>query len=360
MANTALTGTYSVDDLLAVRNASSAEYGVDKIFDTLQRDLAFYNGMVNEQMSLFAEPLTEQVRTWGSSNMHRMTQVDEYGVAPSQKAFGSADVSFPLRLFSSSIGWTQKYLDIASPSEIMSEYLGVRSGHSYEINQQIAKAIYNNTNASWVDRLTNGVTLTIRRFLNADSQAIPDYNGVSFTAASHTHYNARVGTLAKSDINSLISHVTEHGHTKGLMLVVSLTDKNTLIGLGATSGSEIGFTALGYNHMVYNASDTTKISIDNTDLNNQLIGFWGDVQVWVKPYAIANYILCITSEGEKALGFRQRAQSSLRGLRLVSEIPGYPLVSKSFEAEFGVAVNCRTAGAVLYIGDTTWANPTIT
>lgn len=352
MANSAVTGTYSVDDLLAVRNASAADFGADKIFDALKADLSFYNGLVQEQLSLFAQPLTEQMRVYGGSVLHQMTEVDEFGAAPGKKAYITGDVSFPLRLYSSSIGWTQKYLDIASPSELMSEYLAVRSGHSYEITRQIKKAIYNKDNYTFVDRLTNGVTLTIRRFVNADGQPIPDFEGKSFDGSTHTHYLARASTLANSDINGLVSTVTEHGHTRGLMLIVSLASKASLTALS-------GFTPLGNAVMVYNATDTTKVTLDNTDLNNQHIGFWGDIPVWVKPYAVDNYILCICTEGEKPLGFRQRPQDSLKGLRLVSEIPGFPLVSKSFEAEFGLAVNARTAGAVLYIGGTTWANPTI-
>jgi len=352
MANSANTGIYGVDDLLAVRNASAAEFGYDKIFDALKADLSFYNGLVQEQLGLFAADVTEQSRVYGGSVLHQMTEVDEFGVAPGQKAYVTGDVSFPLRLFSSSIGWTQKYLDIATPSELMSEYLAVRGGHSYELNRQIQKAIYNNANYTFVDKMTNGVSLTIRRFVNADSQAIPDFNGVSFDGSTHTHYKARVSTLANSDIDSLISNVTEHGHTRGLMLVISLANKATITAL-------TGFTPLGNAVMVYNATDTTKVALDNTDLNNQHIGYWGDIPVWVKPYAVDKYVLCISTEGEKPLGFRQRPQDSLKGLRLVSEIPGFPLISKSFEAEFGVAVNSRTSGAVLYIGGTTWANPTI-
>lgn len=353
MANSNPTGIYSVDDLLAVRNASAAEFGAEKVFDTLKNDLSFYNGLISEQMSFMAENVDEQSRVYGGSVLHEMTQVDEYGVAPSKKGYITSDVSFPLRLFSSSIGWTQKYLEVASPAELMSEYLSVRGGHSYEVTRQIKNAIYNKDNYTFVDRLTNSVSLTIRRFVNADGQAIPDFNGKSFDGASHTHYKAKAGaSLANADIDGLVSNVTEHGHTRGLMLVVSLANKAAITAL-------TGFTPLSSKVMVYNATDSTVVKLDTTDLDNQHIGYWGDIPVWVKPYAVENYVLCITTEGEKALGFRQRKQDSLKGLRLVSEIPSFPLISKSFEAEFGVAVNSRTSGAVLYIGGTTWANATI-
>lgn len=355
MANTALTGTFSVDDLLAVRNASAAEFGLDNINKALQADLSFYNGLVSEQMGLFAENLTVQSKIYGASVLHQMEQVDEFGVAPSKKGYSTGDVSFPLRMYSSSIGWTQKFLEIATPEELASEYLSVRAGHSYEINKQIKKAIYNNTNYTFVDKLSNGVSLTVRRFLNADSQAIPDFQGTSFTASSHTHYVASA-TLTGVAINSLISNVQEHGHTRGLKLIINIADKPDMVALTGTGS----FVPLSNAIMVYNASDSTLTKLDNTDLANQMIGYWdGNVEVWVKPYAVENYMLCITSEGEKALGFRQRPQASLQGLRLVSDLPGFPLISKSFEAEFGLAVNSRTSGAVLYFANATWANPTI-
>lgn len=353
MANTNLTGIYSVEDLLEVRNSSAAEFGQDKIFATLQADLTFYNEQVNEQLSVFAESLTEQMRTWGGSVMHRGTKIDQFGVAPGKKGYVSSNVSFPIYDWSYSVGWTNKYLQKASPAELMSEYLAIRQGHSYDMTQEIKRAIFNNTNYTFVDKNNNGVSLTIKRLLNADGDSIPDYQGTAFTASTHTHYVARVSTLANSDVDSLVSNVTEHGFTTGLIIAINIAQKSTISALG-------GFTALGSALIAYNSTDTTKLTLDNSDLNNQMIGLWNDsIFIWVKPWVPANYILCMSTDADKVLGFRQEKNPALRGLRLAASMPNYPLMAETYESTYGFGVNARSSAAVLYIGGTTWANPTI-
>jgi len=353
MAN---TGSYSIDDLLAVRFASAGSFGLDTINKVLQADLDYYNVGVTEQLGLFAEPVTEQQRIYGTSAMIDMVEIDEYGAAPTKKNLTGVTCGFPLRLFSSSIGWTSKYFEIATPAEIAAQYLQVRKGHAAKMTQEIKKAIYNNANYTFVDKLTNGVSLAIKRFINADSSVIPNSPaGVSFDGSSHTHYLAKAGaSLANADIDGLVSTVTEHGNTQALMLVISLSNKAAISAL-------TGFKKLSSPELVYNATDATVARLDMSDLENQMIGLWNEtIPVWVKPWAIENYVLCVaTGAAEKPLAFRQRPQTALQGLRIVAEINDYPLISKSMEAEYGFGVWNRLAGGVLYTGGTTWANPTI-
>lgn len=348
-------GSYSVDDLLAVRFSSAATYGLDTINKVLQANLNYYNAEVSEQLSLLAESATEQQRIYGTSAMVDMVEIDEYGAAPTKKNLTGVTCGFPLRLYSASIGWTSKFFELASPAEIAEKYLQVRKGHAAKMTQEIKKAIFNNANYTFVDKLTNGVSLGVKRFINADSSVIPNSPaGVSFDGASHTHYLARASTLANSDIDGIVSTVTEHGHTQGLILVIALADKAAISAL-------TGFKKLSSPELIYNVTDATVAKIDMGDLENQMIGLWNEtIPVWVKPWAIANYVLCVaTGAAEKPLVFRQRPQGGLQGLRIVAEINDYPLIAKSMEAEYGFGVWNRTAGSILYTGATSWANPTI-
>jgi hypothetical protein len=351
------TGTYSLEDLRQQRFASAAEFGLDTINKVLQADLLYYNAQVQDQLQLLAEPLTEQSRVYGASASNPMVEVDEYGVAPSHETLVGTTISFPLKLYKSAIGWTSKYLEIATPEEIVEQYLKARRGHAAQLILQLRRAIFNSTNYTHVDKLTNGVSLTIRRLINADGEAIPDSPaGVSFTAATHDHYNARVGTLANSDVDSLVSDVTEHGNTRGLKIIIALSDKATLTAL-------TGFVALGDRGFVYNANDSTVRTYNFDDLENQLIGYWrqSNVEVWVKPWALASYWLCVaTGIPEKCVGFRQRKQTNLQGLRIVPMLTNdYPLIAQNMEAEFGFGIWNRSAAAVLYTGGTSFVDPGI-
>jgi len=349
MANSTI-GTYSIEDLQSVKNASVLDFGMDKIYRALQQDLDFYNKQVNEQMGLFCEITTDSARKYGVSRTHRMTELDELGKTQTKKAVGSSDVFFPLRKYGASVGWSHDYMGLASPAELTQEFLAVQAGNSYEMTQQIKKAIFTKENGSSIDPKTQ-TTLSIKRFVNADSAAIPDFEGVSFSASEHTHYSGSA-TLSSTAVQNTVDNITEHGHTQGLMIMISKSDASDFSVL-------TGFQPLASNLMIYNATDVTKEMIDNTDLNNRFIGYFNSIPVWIKQYVPANYLLAIALDGEKPLAFRQFPSPAMQGLRMVSNNPAYPLITSQFENWFGIGVNERTKGACLYFANATYTSPTI-
>lgn len=351
------TGTYSIAQLRAARFASAAEFGLDTINDVLQLDLSRFNAYVTDELGLMADPLEVQSRIYGTSATHTMVEVDPYGTAPSLRKLPGVTVSFPLRLFKDTVGWTQKALEIATPNEVVEKMLQVRTGYSRQISSQIQKSLFNDTNYSWVDNLTNGVTLTIRRLINADSQAIPDGPaGEVFDPATHNHYNSTAtGTIANADVDALVEDVTEHGNTKGVKVFIHLDNKTAFVAL-------TGFLALGDGGIVYSGTNNTVKKMNFDDLNNQLIGYWrnSSIEVWVKPIVVDNYTMCVATDiPEKVLGYRQRPQDSLKGLRIAALNNEYPLIAEYIEAEFGFGVWNRTAAAIMYNDDTSWLNPTL-
>jgi len=194
----------------------------------------------------------------------------------------------------------------------------------------------------------------VKRLLNADSTKIPQFGGASFTGSTHTHYLAKAGSsLALSDIQSAITHVREHGMTKDVKVFINASNKATVVAL-------TGFVALSSAFIAYNATDSTIVKLDNSDLSNQMIGYIDDCEVWVKPFIPANYILvAATGESEKVLGYRQLPQAEMQGLQIAAPYGNFPLIAEHATAVFGFGVWNRLGSAALYIGDTTWANPTI-
>lgn len=350
------TGTIDLSDLLAVRYASPVQYGLDTIQKVLNYDLNQLDKSVMEEISWFAEPTSERGRIYGTSATILMMDADEYATPVSKKNTVGENVNFPMRKFQSAIGWTNDYLKVAKVSDLAQAAIQVKNGYLRELHYQVKRAIYNDTNYTSYDILIDNYALAIKRLINADSTKIADGpDGTTFDGSTHTHYTARVSTLAATDIDAVISNVTEHGHTQGLRLVIAQAN---LAAISALSG----FRALTSSLVVVSNGIATKDTLDIEDLSNRMVGYWNDsVQVWVKPWAVSNYVLCIaTGTPEKVLCYRQREQESLRGLRVVAHFDEYPLISDNMEAEFGFGVWNRTAAAVLYIGGTSWANPTIT
>jgi hypothetical protein len=345
------TGTYSIADLLKVRFSSAKELGLDTIAATLQADLAVHNQIVTELVSEMCEVGTDARRVYGGSNTAEMTEVDEFGRAPSQKNVGGVECGFPLKLFQYNLGWTRKFLENATVGDLVQGQLDAQKAHMVQIRKEIQYASLRAVNFNFTDHLVDNVVLPVKRFLNADSAAIPDGpNGETFAGASHDHYTD-VTPLAVADITGLVDTVVEHGHGNYVKLCISRTDEaafRALSGFVAYVDPRLNLGA---------ASNQPEKRLDVSRLDNRAIGILGGAEVWVKPWMVANYAMVYDAgDSRKPLYFRQRLASAMQGLRLAAEFDSHPLQAQVMEAEFGIGVWTRTNGAVHYSGNNTWAD----
>lgn len=348
------TGAHDISTLLAARFASAVEFGLDTIERVLLADIAAHNTIVTEMASEMCEFTTDRQRLYGTSVGGDMVEVDEYGLAPTQRALPGATVGFPLRLFQYNVGWTYKWLQNHTPADMATMVLGAQSAHFRKVAVEIKRAIYGSAAYTFNDHLVDGVALTIRRFLNADSIAIPNGpNGEIFDPTTHTHFDANA-TLTAATALACINDVIEHGHGGAVKLAISKTDE-------AAFRLLTGFQAYIDPRMIYRVTDTPGVSVDISRLDNRAIGIFGGAEVWVKSWAIANYMFAWDAESPmKPLAFRQRAATALQGLQIMAENNDYPLFARVMEAEFGLGVWTRTNGALLYFAGASWTDPTIT
>ncbi|MBW6457039.1 MAG: hypothetical protein K0A98_14250 [Trueperaceae bacterium] len=352
------TGTYSLADLRENRfeNVSVHDFGMDTLTQVIQNDLAAHNAQMEEMVGDLALASSDLVRIYGTGVDGQMIEVDEFGRGPTQKDLPGDTVGFPMRKYQFPIGWTRDYLDIASVQDVALTADIAEKAHLNAVRREIKKALFLSANFSFVDYAATKTTLAVKRLLNADSAAIPPGpNGESFDGTTHTHYIARASTLANSDVTALITKVVEHGHSADVRIVINQADEATMKALTS-------FKA--YVDVRLNPSSTAsdpKKQVDTLPVDNRPIGLFEGVEVWVKPWGIANYWLCWDAGSmAKPLVMRERPQATLRGLRLAGEIPTHPLLTRYMESVFGFGVWTRTNGAILYINDTTWADPTIT
>jgi hypothetical protein len=349
-------GTYDISSLLAVRNISTATFGVSTVEQVLRDDLAAHNAIVAEMLTDLAKNTSTQSDVYGTGAVGNMMEVDEYGVAPTQKIAPGSTVSYPLRLFQYNVGWTRKFLQNATPADLAQMQLSAEEAHKKEIRIQIKRAIFGATNYTYIDHLVNNVSLGIKRFVNADSAAIPDApDGSTFTASTHSHYNGSAA-LDTAAVDAGITDLIEHGLGGRVMIAVNYANAAAFVAL-------TGFVAAVPAYVQTPAYNVTIPSV-RTDLGNQynrLLGYYGAAEVWVKPWAIANYLFVWDAASpNKPLAYRQRENTAQQGLNLAATFDSYPLQADFYEAEFGIGVWTRTNGVAVYFANATYASPTIT
>ncbi len=347
------TGTHDISSLLTVKFETAEDFGLDDLAAVLQRDLEAHNAAVNEAIQEMAEVTTEREGVYGTSDDGEMMEVDEYGKAPTQKPEVGERVAWPLRLFQFNLGWTAKYLQVATPADLAQQQLNAEAAHWRAILRDIKRAIYGSANYDYRDHLIDRMVLGIKRFVNADGAGVPNGpNGETFDGDTHTHYDAINGITAGA-LLATINDVIEHGHGAAVRVAINVADETSVRGLS-------GFVPYPDPRIIYRQTDTPGQTLDISRLDNRAIGVFGGAEIWTKSWALDNYPFAWDAgDPRKPLKFRQRAQTTLQGLRLAAENADYPLYVKFQEAEFGVGVNDRTNGAVLYTGGASYTDPTI-
>lgn len=348
------TGTLSIDDLRAVTYQSAARFGLNTISDVFQRDLQVHSQLAADLMGPLADVSADRQRIYGTSDRGSMTEVDEFGAAPTQKVRGGTTVGFPMRMYQYAIGWTRKYLQNHTPAELVDQETAAKKAHMLQLSRQLKRAIFLSANYTFNDFLVDKIDLPIKRLLNADSAGIPDGpNGEVFDASTHSHYDAIAGITAAA-LKAAIRDVVEHGHGGKVITCIAQADEDTIRAL--TGFKDYADPRVSLNANAREARQT----LDITRLDNRAIGIFDAAEVWVKPWGIANYAFTFDSTtGNKPLVLRTR-NGVTPALDIVATIDTFPLYAEYMETEFGVGVWTRTNGHVLYFGGGTYVDPTIT
>jgi len=353
---TKYVGTYSLDDLLAQRYVPASQFGFDAIARAIQAHLDWLNGQVADQVGLIAESSTDVRRVWGTSENMEMKEVDELGVARTQKDTNGVEVDFPLRKFSLSTGWTSDFVARATPADLAQRTLDVQNAYLTRFRQEMTAAIFGKANYSFVDWLGDGTTLAVKKLLNADGGAIPNAPDGTTFAGTHQHYKGTAGaSLAYTDIDDIIANVTEH-MLPGVKLFINAANVSTLTGLASTK-----FTALTLAVVAVpgRTSGTLMTADVEDDPNNKLVGYWAGYEVHTRSWVPSGYYAAIaTGSPQKPLVHRLDKFTALNGMRMVFQLNAHPLTAQTFEAEIGFGAWGRHAAAILDgAHQTTYSNP---
>lgn len=349
----ARTGTLSIADLQAVTFQSAAAFGINTIADIFARDLEVHRALVADLLAPIADISADRQRIAGGSDRGTMSEVDEYGRAPTRKVAAGTTVGFPLRGYQYAVGWTRKYLQLHTPAELANQMQAAKKAQLIELARQLKRAIYLSANYTWRDFLVDNIDLNVKRLANADGAAIPDGpNGEQFVGATHTHYLGTGGAFDAADMTAAINTVVEHGHGGQVRVHIAQADEATVRAL-------VGFQAYTDPRIALGTGAVPTTRLDITRVDNRAIGIFGAAEVWVKPWAVAGRALVFdATSGSKPLVVRTR-DGQAPTLVIAAELDTFPLHAQYTESEFGVGVWNRTNGAVLDMVNAAYTDPTI-
>jgi len=352
-------GTHGVlDQLLLIRNQTAAEYGEERLAEDFQNWLAAQNLLIEQMTADLVEFTEVRLTTYGTGARMEMIKADEYTRADAQKAVPTpTDIGFPLEPFQISLQWTRKFLQVSTVADLATAANAVAEADARNVRREIQRALFNPVNnLTYKDRMIDNATLPIRRLYNADGSPIPeDEFSNTFNGATHTHYLGTAALVA-ADVEAATATVIEHGVSGQVRIYINRAQEAAITGFA-------NFTAYTQPLIMPGGGSTANQAVGGPvepfSLYNRAIGVWnGAIEVWVKPWIPATYLLVIDIDPiRKVLRFRRRLATGNGELQLVAQDERYPLRADTSEREFGISVWGRDQAAVLRTNNATYAAP---
>lgn len=354
-------GTLMTFDTLAVSLATVVQIGEDRVFDIFSARLQAHNDLLNEKLSQLVDFNNVRLWRWGDTTDMDMEEMDELGTPNAQKSsIQGQTAGAPLRLYGIGLQWTRKYFQNATGAEVARQIQAAQDADMRAIDREIRRALFNPTNYTFNDRLIDKVDLPVKALVNADGVILPlGQDGLVFNGAAHTHFLASVAVSA-TDLKNLIETVVEHYSAGDAVIYINRGNEAGVRGLA-------GFVPYPVDRIRY--PDTTTLGVGNAPINsmyNRPIGVFEsngiEAEIWVKPWLPLNYYYAFLRGVRKTLRFRKRdgGGAGAGNLELVADEENHPLRARVLEREFGLAVQERTNGAILYGGGASYVTPVFT
>jgi hypothetical protein len=351
-------GSLSTLDLLRASYQSVAQFGEDRAWQAIEATLAAHNKILATVREDLMETTTDRLRRYGAPSQMKMDEIDEYGTPDAQKMPPGQPIGFPLRKYGIAIQWTRTYFTRMKAAELAAQVTGAMDADVYNLTRALKRAVFYPTNYTFDDRLVDHlqqITLPVKALVNADSQPLPvGPNGEFFDPTTHTHYLGVTtgGTLVNADLATLLSTVIEHYASGQAYIYINQAQE-------AAVRAFADFTPVFDPRLIVAITTTTAAGpLDMIQVYNRKIGIFRGAEVWVKPWIPASYVFAFVKGQPKPLVYRVDPDLA-SDLTLSYEDEAHPLRARIWERNFGVGVWNRTNGACMYVGATTYTQPTI-
>lgn len=352
-------GTIAVSDSLSVLanglNVPLGSLDPKKVYEIIERDLAYHNQLVKGELLPFMCKITDQVESvYGIRDYMTVEEIDEFGRPDAQKVGGGALLGLPLSSYGRSLQWTWNYLQVTSVGEFAEQYNAAKAADLNGIRLNIMRRIFNPTNnLTYRDKLINNRVLSLRSFYNADGQQVqPSQTFQQFNGATHTHYTTTNAASATGvQVSALINNVVEHGRQGKIVLFINQAQVANIRSL--TAADEFTpYTDVRIRQPL-SATYATDGVLDQDNPEDRAIGIFGAAQVWVKPYIPAGYMVAIDlgDDQMKPLAFRTRPNGVFSdfGTRGKTYTEDFPLYAEFLARDYGIGVINRHMAAVLQV-----------
>jgi len=283
----------------------------------------------------------------------------EYGVPKSfRPAVDHYNFGYDFKWYDLAERFTWRFLSEAPASQVDAIHNQSMEADNRLIYTKVMQRIFNPVNNLASIR---GNAYNVYTFYNGDGQAPEPYKSNTFDS-THTHFLASgAATIDPGDLNDQINALAEHGYTKSngyrILTLMNRTEAEVVRGFRlGTNGALYDFIPVQGSSPLFLPENTLLLGSQPTQSvpGFNVIGSYGDLLIIEEDHIPTKYVLSFATGGpdsvQNPVGFRQHANSQLRGMKLVKgRDADYPLIDSYYVRGFGTGVRHRGAGVVTQI-----------
>lgn len=352
MANALLYGFLQLKDL---KDRRVTEVGVDVVNRAIEATVEEHNRQIQVVLNLFAERTTEFKEKFTSPVAARLQPLDENGRARPIKPLGQYGIAYPLQEGGTAWGAnyrTSKKMTVQEANDITATLV---SADVRWLRDHILAAVF--TNVSWTFNDPEHDALTIKGPANGDTDTYMIAAGAD-AGATDTHFFAQAAAIADATnpFPTIYSELTEHPENSGdVIAFIPTANKTAAQGLATFTPTRDPNLTLGANQTQLTGNLNAALPSGPTSL----LGY-EDSGVWLAEWKTlpTDYIVAVTTGGERPLKMREEPQEDLQGFNKVAERNDHPFYESQYLRIAGFGANNRVGVVVYRVGNGAYAIPT--
>lgn len=351
MANQLLYGFIQMKDLAARR---VTEVGVQVVNDAIEQSVQEHLRQLESMLSLFSVRTTEFKEKFNSVTVARLQPLDDNGRARPIKTGGQYGIAYPLQ--QGGVAWgvnyrTREKMTVQDASDLTSTML---SADVRWLRDHILAAMFSNT--PWTFNDDEHDALTIEGLANGDAVKYMVHSG-SDVGATDTHYLAQSSAIDDSHnpFPTIYDELSEHPENDGEVVVFIASNLKTSV-TGLTNFVEVKDPNITTGANVSVLSGTLGIALPGGP--KSLLGYVD--KCWIVEWKSLpdNYMIGMTTGGDRPLKMREETVPSLQGFRKVAQRDDHPFYESQWLRIAGFGGNNRVGAVVYRVGNASYAIPT--
>lgn len=332
---------------------------LNEMWSEFQRSLTMWNEGRSALVQALTFPVTNPIEDVPIYSGDEFEEASEFGEPKGLRGGDFHSLGYDFKWYDLAVRYTWQYLAEATATQVESLNNMALEADNRLVFSKVMKAIFaGNTNRTADIRQQS---VNVYGFYNNDGTTPPKYKSNSFTS-SHNHYIISGGAAVVSgDLDDMEEHLVHHGYGSQagatLVLLVNRAQLNTIRTFRVATGSSYDYVSVEGGApwlLPTNTGGVVGGRPPSTVNGLKVSGQYGKWLIVEEDYIPSGYMLGFATGGQNQatnpVGFRQHANSALRGLRLVKgKDNDYPLIDSFYNRGFGTGIRHRGAGIVMQV-----------